>query len=173
MHDVAERPNNWLERITAVITLAAVAAGGAWLGLRIGRAPGEPHPFEFMGLSMAALLVLYLAWLLWALATLRYTLHADRLLIVQGFRRTEVPLDGAVRLVRWRKRWSWAGHAQRDLGVGEVELYPPLWVGRSEATWVVCWQQVTGRRRAAAIRPSAALLAGLRELSRHENGLAG
>lgn len=174
MHDHMEAPNTRLERYITMLLLPLAGAAGAWLVRTVlAAAPGQPHPREFLALGLLLGLVFYLAWLLWALSTVRYALQEDRLVVSQGWRRVSIPLEGILHLYRWRRRWSWAGHAQRDLRVDEVDLFPTLWLGRSEATWVVHGHDLDGRLRAVAMRPSAALLAYLRELSRHDSERAG
>ncbi|HLN63196.1 MAG TPA: hypothetical protein VK464_16795 [Symbiobacteriaceae bacterium] len=173
MHDHCERPNTRLERYITIGVLPLAAGAAGWLVRAIAGTPSQPHPREFLGIALLAGLLLYTAWLLWALSTVRYRLEDDQLVLTQAWSRVALPLDRVEHLYRWRRRWSWAGHAQRDLQVDEVDLFPTLWVGRSEATWVVLGDDWKGKRRAVAMRPSAALLAFLRERVRHETERAG
>lgn len=164
MHGHREAPDTRLERYLIIALLIAIFLGGDRLVLLIFADLERVHTAEFVGLALLAGLALYLLSLLLSLVTVRYTVTDDRQLVVrQGLRRVVIELSGDVHLHRWRSRWGWSGGATRDLGVEEIDLFPPLWLFRGGRAWVVIGNTPKGRRRAVALRPSPRLLTLLKE----------
>lgn len=175
MESLRERPNTLAEKYLCVLGLALAFAGAAECGRRIltDPTPGRPHPFEFVGLALMAGWFLYLLWQLLILFTVRYELAERHLVLRQVPVALQVELTPDVHLHRWRRRWAWNGAPHPDLGVEEIGLFPPVWVGRSEATWVLVFPSRNGRIRAAAFRPSPALLERVRDLIRLSENAVG
>ncbi len=167
-----EQPDTRVERYLCLAGMALAFLAGDQLVLRIVREPAVPHTLHFLGLGLLLWLSLYLLWLLVTLRTVRYAFSGDELILRQGWRRLAIPLGEGIQLCRWRNRWAWAGAAERDLGVSEVELFPPLWFGRSHSVWVVRYPGPDGERRAAAFHPSPELLV-LLKMAREREGMAG
>ncbi|MFZ5827946.1 MAG: hypothetical protein ACOY94_26880 [Bacillota bacterium] len=164
MHGHREAPDTRLERYLLIALLIAILLGADRLVLLIYSDLERVHTAEFIGLALLAALALYLLLLLLSLATVRYTLTDDgQLVLRQGLRRVVIELSGEVHLHRWRSRWGWSGGATRDLGVDEIDLFPPLWLFRGAGAWVVIGRTPKGARRAVALRPSPRLLSLLKE----------
>lgn len=168
-----ERPESRLERGVCITLAITAVLMGDRLILQISLQPFAMHLWRFVGLALLFGLLLYLGWLVWLLSTVTYAIDGARLLLSQGGHRQTVALDGSVHLYRWRSRWAWSGAPANDLGVGEIDLIPPLWLGRSPAVWVLLETKVTGERRAVAFRPSPALLGMVRAILREREDAAG
>ncbi len=157
-----ERPDTRAERYLVGALLAAVCLAAGWLIARLRATPGAAHPLEFTGLFLLAGLAGYLLFAGWELLTVRYALGEQAFRAAQGRRVAELDLTQPVRLHRWLGRWEGGGSAAAELGVPDVEWFPPFALVRT-ACWVVVGHDPAGRRRAVAIRPSPQLLARLRE----------
>ena len=156
-----ERPDTRIELYLVVGLLVAAFAGAGWLVARIRTAAGAPRPLEFAGLLLLLVLGVYLCLLAYELRTVCYLLGEQELRVAQGRRSVTIDLSRPMRLHRWLNRWNGEA-APRELGGAAVEWYPPVAVVRT-GTWVVVGQDMEGRRRALALRPSPRLLALLRE----------
>lgn len=164
-----EAPEIRWDRVCCVGVMAGALGLLGWMTWRIaGDMDAPSHALEFVAAALALGLLLYFAWLTWALTTVRYILHGDRLVLRQALSLAEIPLTPETHLYRWRHRWVWDGALQRDLNVAAVRLFPPFWVWREEAIWVLA-----GRDQAVAFRPSPRLLAELKSRVRHTTTLAG
>lgn len=172
METYTETPRTGPVRVLCVLTVGGAVAAGLWLWQRISADLVSPHPAEFVGLSLLAGTILYVFWLLLVLSTVQYRLESGHLVLRQGLSRAVIPLDTSAHLHRWRWRWAWSGSAERDLGVEDIALFPPFWVGSNAGTYVLSWKDAKGRPRAAALRPSPELLARLKAKLRQFEGLA-
>lgn len=172
MDAYVETPYTYPVRLLCMAGVAGAAGGSLWLWERIQGDLEHPHPVEFMILAALAWLALYLLWQLLVLSTVRYRLEHDRLILRQGVSRLVIPLDGRVRLHRWRWGWAWSGGSQRDLGVEELALFPPLWIDRTSSTWVVAFPGANGGPRAVAFQPTPELLSRLKAKLREHEGVA-
>lgn len=157
-----EQPETRVERYLVGALLLAVFLTAGWLVARIRATPGAAHPLEFTGLFLLLALAAYLGLLAYELLTVHYVLGEQQLRVAQGRRMVVFDLLQPIRLHRWLHRWEGSGSAAADLGVPEVEWYPPLALVRT-GFWVVMGCDQTGRPRAVALRPSPRLLALLRE----------
>lgn len=164
MHGHQEVPDTRLDRYLIVAAWIAIFLGGDRLVLRIFSDLERLHTGEFIGLALLSALALYLIALFLSLATVRYAVTDDGSLVLrQGLRRAVIDLTSGIHLHRWRSRWAWSGGATRDLGVEEIDRFPPVWLLRQGGVWVVTGQTPGGRDRAIALRPSPRLLALLKE----------
>jgi hypothetical protein len=160
MNRMKEKPATLLER-----SLAGAALLSAFLStdqlFRWVIKGEETRSWGWIGVVLLIGFTLYLLWLLGALLSVTYTLEGDHLLLHQNKAHCAIPL-GQVQLHRWRTKWVWSGGSADDLPVMEINHYPPIWLGLSQQTWVLHWQDSQGEQRAAAIRPSPELLAAIR-----------
>ncbi|MFB5084340.1 hypothetical protein [Symbiobacterium thermophilum] len=159
-----ERPDTRAEQYLVGALLAAVCLAAGWLVVRIRSTPGAAHPLEFTGLFLLLALAAYLGHAGYELSTVRYALRDQRFRVAQGRRAVELDLRQPLRLHRWLNRWDGSGAAAAELGVAEVEWYPPVALVRT-ACWVVVGHDPAGLCRAVAVRPSPHLLALLREMA--------
>jgi len=174
MNHSTETPNTLAERLICVAALAGALAIAAWLTPPLLTDLDGQHTVRFVALALLLGLSAYLLWLLLALSTVRYTLTSDWLLLRQGlFGRAEIPLGPETHLHRWRWRWGWSGNAERDLGVEDIALFPAGPLLRGRATWVALYRRPDGQSRAAAFRPSPALLEAVRARVRESGPAAG
>lgn len=174
MNQHTEAPNTLAERLLCAAAMAGALATAAWLVPPLLTDLDGNHTVRFVALAMLLGLSLYLLWLLLALSTVRYTLTPDRLLLRQGLLgRAEIPLGPETHIHRWRRRWGWSGNAERDLGVEEIALFPAGPVLRGQSTWVALYRRPDGQLRAAAFRPSATLLEGVRARVKESESAAG
>ncbi len=159
-----ETPDTRLEQYLLIAIGLGILFAGDLLVLRIKADPAHTHPAEFLLLALLAALLLYLAWLFLGMQTVRYHLDGGHLHLHQLLRRPLVlRLDAPLGLHRWRYRWGWSGGAEKDLGVEEIDHFPPLWAFGSSKVWVLVGQTAGGDRHAVALRPSPRLLALLKE----------
>lgn len=163
-----EAPETRWDRVFAIIVMLGSLAGIGWLVWRVTQTTERSHPVEFMAAGLLLGLLAYFGWLVHALSTVRYILHDDILLLVQGKAKAEVPLTRETHLYRWRQRWSWEGAVQRDLNVDAIRLCPPFWLWRESEIWVL-----HSGGRAFAFRPSPRLLGEIKARVRHPGAQAG
>lgn len=156
-----ERPDVRRDQSAVYALLGAVVLIVAWLVLRILGNAYTNHTVEFLGLAFALAAGVYLGWLAWLYRTAQYTIMGSHIILEQGNRRLEVELNTVLQLVRWRRRWMWNGIAQQDLGVGEVQFWPPIWWASRSDLWVLIFES-NGERAAVMLRPSVQLLATLK-----------
>lgn len=156
-----ERPDVRKDQIVVYALLGGALLIGAWLVLRVLGNAYTNHTAEFLGLAFTLAAGSYLGWLAWLHRTARYTITGTSIVLEQGNRRLEVDLNTILQLVRWRRRWMWNGIAQQDLGVGEVEFWPPIWWASRSDLWVLVFES-EGERAAVMLRPSSRLLATLK-----------
>lgn len=170
MRDHQESPDTRIDRYicSALMVVLFLIGDRLLLKLKLNLFPEQPKPVEFLVLAFLAGLFLYLLWLLLSLFTVRYELADHHLILRQGLRRVTVPLDGSAQLHRWRNRWGWSDGARRDLGVEAIPCFPPVWFWRPSPVWVMAFRTERGEQRAVAFRPSAGLLALLRDRTREE-----
>lgn len=157
-----EVPETRLERMACLGGVLAALGASGWALLQIRGSAQPVHVWIFLALSGMVSLSIYLAWLLYGLSTTRYEVDGRRLRLILGPRQVEVVAGQMLQLCRWRSRWMWTGGVQTELGVEEVDLFPPFWLGAAPSTWVVVFQSDDGDRRAVTIRPSPELLATLK-----------
>lgn len=170
MQDFREFPGTRIHGSVAIGLGVAALTGMGWVGWRVDWNADGSHTYAFIGLAALLGLAFYCAWLAWALYTVQYELTEGRLTLRQSWSHREVDLADGVRLHRWRSRWAWSGGVQKDLGVAEVELFPPAWPGRQ--AWVLVFPAGAGGSRAVAFCPSPELLARIKEWMRDTHGLA-
>lgn len=168
LESLREAPNTWAERSFCMAAAAGALAGMVWLSIRIAGALDRNHTPEFVAMALLIGLLLYLGWVLLALWTVRYSLAGGKLLLEQGPVKTEIPLGRQAHLHRWRSRWMWEGGAQKDLGVSAVAFFPPLWLLRGKEIWVLQHGE-----KAVAFRPSAKLLAAIKQRVREPGARTG
>ncbi|HEY3367510.1 MAG TPA: hypothetical protein VGK74_20835 [Symbiobacteriaceae bacterium] len=168
MQPYREKPDTRIDRVICLAGLLLALAAMVWPAWQVYKGANQNHTPEFVALAALLGLVLHLGWTLLVLS-IRYTLVDGTLLLRQGLRRRRIPLDREVRLHRWRSRWIWHGGVQHDLLVPEVELFPPVWLGKQ--AWVLVYPVPDGFR-AVALCPSPALLEEIREWVRDAHGLA-
>ena len=171
MRSLQESPGTRIERLICVIGIILSGGGIVWPVLRMRADFRQQHAGEFILLAGAIGLALYLGYLLWVLTTVQYTLTDAGLQLRQAWHTRQIHLGSEVHLHRWRARWAWSGIAQKELGVAEIELYPPLWL--SHSAWVLLCRGEEGSLLAVAFCPSPALLAEVKALVRESKGLAG
>lgn len=162
-HGHQEAPDTRLERYLLIALSIGALLAGDRLVARIWADLDRPHTPEFIGLALLLALALYCGNLCLSLATVRYAIDGDQLVLRQGLRRVVIDLASPLHLHRWRSRWAWSGGAVRDLGVEEIDLFPPLSLFRHATLWVVAGRTPQGAYRAVALRPSPRLLALLKE----------
>jgi len=169
-----ERPDTRLELYLLISMALGIFFAGDWLILRIARGEGRAYPAEFLLLAIMAALLLYLIWLIVGLATVSYAVSEGQLRLSHRLRPpVALDLEGPLALHRWRGRWGWSGGSERDLGVEEVDHFPPLWLFGSGSVWVVVGRTAQGERRAVALRPSPLLLVLLKRRVEERRALSG
>lgn len=161
MEDQKEPPDVRKDQVAVYALLAAVGLIDIWLILRVLGNAYTNHTGEFLGLAITLAAAGYLGWLVRLYRTARYTLTGSHLILEQGNQRLELDLNSLLQLVRWRRRWMWSGMAQDELGVAEVEFWPPIWWAPRSELWVLVFEQ-NGERGALMLRPSVRLLATLK-----------
>lgn len=157
----AEQPKTLIDQAASLVVLAGALVMVVWLATTIHLGDDRNHTPAFVGIASLAVLAVYMAWLVWTMRSLRYMLVGDELSFSQGWQHLNIALspDRSPHLYRWRSRWLWSGGVQRDLGVTEVAVFPPVWFWKPSATWVLVYvDPKSGEKHAVAFRPTARLL---------------
>jgi len=143
----------------AVVVLGAIA----WAAYGLAKSPDGTHLGRFLATALLLGLEFYLLWLIWTLSSVSYRLESGVLALAQGWQRLNVSRGQILHVHRWRHRWVWNGAAQTELGVEEIALFPPIWIGPPGTVWVVVYEVKDGERKAVALQPSPQLVGTLKE----------
>lgn len=159
-----EQPRSGLEFL--ICSLSGVGLGGLslWLVRGAVQNPTSYQGHEMIGAVCLLALAAYFGYLSWCLHTCRYSLAGSKLTLRQGLTTREVDLTHSPNMHRWKPQWMWSRSLQGDLGLTEVDLFPPISFFREHSTWVLVYTDEDGEARGVAFRPSPRLIHQIRDM---------